>query len=262
MIAIFAAGETTSSFGVGLVYLVLSLLYFVSGVSVLLIQHPGKPSPQNNKSPWQDTLDGFRYVSGSPVVGGLILLSILPFLFGLSINTLLPAFNTDILQAGPDTLGLLMTAMGIGAILGSLVLAKLSSLKKKGYWVIITAATWGLAVAGFGTTDQFIVAMLFISLTGFISAINMSMNRSLVQLQVEQSMRGRIMSIDLMSHGLMPLGVLPIGYIAEEYGIQAGLVVSGLILFGSSLLLGYLTKAVRQIDTGYLVPDEHIDKPS
>ena len=262
MIAIFAAGETTSSFGVGLVYLVLSLLYFVSGVSVLLIQHPGKPSPQNNKSPWQDTLDGFRYVSGSPVVGGLILLSILPFLFGLSINTLLPAFNTDILQAGPDTLGLLMTAMGIGAILGSLVLAKLSSLKKKGYWVIITAATWGLAVAGFVTTDQFIVAMLFISLTGFISAINMSMNRSLVQLQVEQSMRGRIMSIDLMSHGLMPLGVLPIGYIAEEYGIQAGLVVSGLILFGSSLLLGYLTKAVRQIDTGYLVPDEHIDKPS
>ena len=46
--------------------------------------------------------------------------------------TLLPAFNTDILLAGPDTLGLLMTGMGVGAIAGSLVLAKLSSLSKKG----------------------------------------------------------------------------------------------------------------------------------
>jgi len=251
MIAIFAAGNTTSSFGVGLVFLVLSLLYFMSGVSVLLIQHSGRPSSQARKSPWQDTLEGLRYVTGSARVGGLILLSILPFLFGLSINTLLPAFNTDVLHAGPDTLGLLMTGMGLGAILGSLVLAKLSSLKKKGYWVILTGAFWGLAVVGFGTTSQFLVAMLFIGLVGFISAINMSMNRSLVQLQVQQNMRGRIMSIDLMSHGLMPLGVLPIGYIAEEYGIQAGLITSGTILFCSSLLLGYLTKAVRQIDTGY-----------
>ena len=51
------------------------------------------------------------------------------------------------------------------------------------------------------------------------------MNRSIVQLQVSQAMRGRIVSIDMMSHGLMPLGLLPISWIAERHGVQSGLVV-------------------------------------
>ena len=80
----------------------------------------------------------------SPIVGGLILLSIMPFLFGLTINTLLPAFSTDVLQGGPDDLGFLMTGMGVGAILGSLVLAKMGHVHSKGYWLIATGALWGV----------------------------------------------------------------------------------------------------------------------
>jgi len=251
MIAYLAGGDTTSTFGVGWVYMVLSLLYFSSGLSVLLIKHPGHPTQTNRKSPLQDTVEGLKYVANSPIVGGLILLSILPFLFGLSINTLLPAFNSDILLAGPDTLGLLMTGMGVGAIAGSLLLAKLSALRHKGYWLLSTNILWGLSVAAFGLSNAFIMAFLMICCMGFVSAINMSMNRSLVQLQVDQQMRGRIMSIDLMSHGLMPLGMLPIGYIAEHHGVQTGLIVSGCILVFTTLILIGPLKAIRSIDTGY-----------
>ena len=84
------------------------------------------------------------------------------------------------------------------------------------------------------------------------------MNRSLVQLQVEPRMRGRIMSIDLMSHGLMPLGILPIGYIAENVSVEVALVVSGLILFVATLGSGYLMPSVRALGTGYLAPAEPI----
>lgn len=77
------------------------------------------------------------------------------------------------------------------------------------------------------------------------------MNRSVVQLQVDQQMRGRIMSIDLMSHGLMPLGMLPIGYIAEHHGVQAGLIVSGCVLVITTIILTGPLKAIRSIDTGY-----------
>ena len=124
MIAQLADGDTTSTYGVGWVYVVISILYFFSGASVLLIKHAGNPTHAVRSSPFQDTVEGLRYVVRSPIVGGLILLSILPFLFGLSINTLLPAFNTDVLLAGPDTLGLLMTGMGLGAIVGSLLLGQ------------------------------------------------------------------------------------------------------------------------------------------
>ena len=251
IIAIFAEGNTTSGFGVGLVYVILSLLYFVSALSVLYISHPGRPVQIQKKSALKDTQEALRYVVNSPIVGGLILLSILPFLFGLSINTLLPAFSTDVLKGGPDDLGLLMTGMGFGAIIGSLALAKMSSVTKKGFWIIGTGALWGGLVAIFSITNDYLISTIVIGCIGFVSAINMSMNRSVMKLQVAQSMRGRIMSVDMMSHGLMPLGILPIGYIAETTGVQAGLFASGIALLLLTLLFGALMPQVRKINLGY-----------
>ena len=189
IIAIFAEGNTTSGFGVGLVYVILSLLYFVSALSVLYISHPGRPVQIQKKSALKDTQEALKYVVNSPIVGGLILLSILPFLFGLSINTLLPAFSTDVLKGGPDDLGLLMTGMGFGAIIGSLALAKMSSFTKKGFWIIGTGALWGGLVAIFSITNDYLISTIVIGCIGFVSAINMSMNRSVMQLQVAQSMK-------------------------------------------------------------------------
>ncbi len=251
MIAIFADGNTSSAFGVGLVYFVLSSLYIVSAITVIFIGHAGDPSPHDRKSAFEDMAEGVKYVMHSPTVGGLILLSIMPFLFGMSINTLLPAFNTDVLAGGPDDLGLLMTGMGVGAILGSLALAKLGSIRHKGYWLLSTEALWGVSLTAFALTTTFNLAVAAMAMIGFLSAVNMSLNRSLVQLQVEQNMRGRIMSIDLMSHGLMPLGLLPIGYISETVSVEAGLATSGVILCATTIVLGFLMPRIRTIDTGF-----------
>lgn len=251
MIAMFAGGDTTSVFGVGLVYFVLSALYLVSTITVPFIENAGEPIVAPKNTPFNDIIEGLTYVVNSPVVGGLILLSIVPFLFGLSINTLLPAFNTDVLAGGADDLGLLMTAMGVGAIAGSLLLANLGGLRNKGYWLLTTGSLWGVAVTLFGLSSSYPLAMLCIGLVGFISALNMSMNRSLMQLQVSQQMRGRIMSIDMMSHGMMPLGIIPIGWIAETVSVQAGLATSGAILAVVTILLGIYLPKVRAIDTGF-----------
>lgn len=251
MIAMFADGDTSSTFGVGLVYFVLSALYILSAVTVLFISHSGKPVDREKSHPLHEIKEGLAYVIDSPIVGGLIFLSILPFLFGLTINTLLPAFSTDILKGGPDDLGLLMTGLGAGAIIGSLALANMSNLSKKGYWIIATGAGWGILVAIFSQTTTFAAATIVIALIGFISAFNMSMNRSLIQLQVEQHMRGRIMSIDMMTHGLMPLGVLPIGYIAETISVPVALLISGAILCLATLVSGAMMPKVRKINVGY-----------
>ena len=255
MIAIFAAGDTSSTFGVGMVYLLLSVLYFVSALTVLLIKEPGDPTGDGTSTPVDDLVEGLQYAVRSPVVGGLILLSIYPFLFGLSINTFLPAFNTDVLKGGADDLGFLMTSMGVGAILGSLLLARFASAPHKGYWVIGSSALWGLTLALFAVTETYIYVVIFIGLIGFWSAVNMSMNRSLMQLQVAPGMRGRIMSIDMMAHGLMPLGILPIGYIAEHYSVEAGLATSGLVLFFITVVSAIFMPKIRAIDSGYTSED-------
>lgn len=251
IIAVVADGDTSSTLGVGIVYFILTGLYLIASVTVLFIKQPGRVKTVKESKALADVREGLSYVINSPIVGGLILLSIMPFLFGLTINTLLPAYNTDILGGGPNDLGRLMAGMGVGAILGSLGLAKLGGLRKKGFWMFLTCAAWGLGVIWFGNTTTAFWGMFAIGAVGLISSLNMSMNRSLVQLQVSQDMRGRVMSIDMMSHGLMPLGVIPISWLAENYSIQVGLSASGGILFLSTLVLWVLLKQVRQIDQGY-----------
>lgn len=248
LIAWVAAGDTSSAYGVGIVYLMIAALYFVSAVTMLLVRKPGSIKPADDKSPLTDVLDGLRYVRANPPVFGLILLSIVPFLFGMPLNTLLPAFNEDILGGGPDDLGVLMSCMGVGAILGSLMLAAMGGLRNKGLWLIGTCVGWGAFTTAFGSAQAVWLAALLVGAIGWLSAWNMSLNRGLLQLQVSNAMRGRIMSIDMMSHGLMPLGVIPISLIAERYSVAVALEAAGIAFIVAVGLLALCTSSVRRVD--------------
>ena len=73
---------------------------------------------------------------------GLMLIGFIPFMFGMVAVFLLPAFNQDILNGGPDDLGLLMTASGTGAFLGSMILARLGDFSSKGRFMFRAAYFW------------------------------------------------------------------------------------------------------------------------
>ena len=90
---------------------------------MLKVDRPGKVQRNRDTDSWSDMQEGLRYVMEHPRVFALIVLSILPFLFGMPLNTLLPAFNQDVLQGHADDLGYLISAMGGGAIIGSLLMA-------------------------------------------------------------------------------------------------------------------------------------------
>jgi len=119
--------------------------------------------------------------------------------------------------------------MGAGAIVGSILMAGMGDLKRKGLWLLLTCGLWGLVTALFGLSQSALVAMLVIAVIGLLSSWNMSLNRGMLQMAVDDNMRGRIMSIDMMSHGLMPLGVFPISWVAEVYGVGSALMVSGCV---------------------------------
>ena len=248
LIAILADGDKTSTFGVGVVYIVIATLYFVSAATMAFIDQPGKVKQDSKANAWADMKEGLAYVRTNPPVFGLIVLSIIPFLFGMPLNTLLPAFNEEVMGGGPDDLGLLVSAMGSGAIVGSLMLATMGDLRNKGFWLIATCVGWGAATSVFGfSTTTWMVVSIIIGI-GWISSWNMSLNRGMLQMQVEDRMRGRIMSIDMMSHGLMPLGVFPITYIAEVYDVGTALAVSGMAFVVLTLLSVAFIPSVRTTD--------------
>ena len=247
LIAWLAGGDKTSTYGVGIVYVVIASLYLFSALTVLKVDRPGKTQRNRDGDSWSDMREGLRYVLEHPPVFALIVLSILPFLFGMPLNTLLPAFNQDVLQGHADDLGYLISAMGGGAIIGSLLMATMGDMRNKGFWLIVSCLGWGLVTAAFGAFDAQGAALVLIAVIGLLSSWNMSLNRGMLQIQVEDHMRGRIMSIDMMSHGLMPLGVFPISLIAEYYGVGAALVTSGFALMAITLLVAIFLPSVRSI---------------
>ena len=247
LIAWLAGGDKTSTYGVGIVYVVIASLYLFSALTVLKVDRPGKTQRNRDGDSWSDMREGLRYVVEHPPVFALIVLSILPFLFGMPLNTLLPAFNQDVLQGHADDLGYLISAMGGGAIIGSLLMATMGDMRNKGFWLIVSCLGWGVVTAAFGAFDAQVAALVLIAVIGLLSSWNMSLNRGMLQMQVEDHMRGRIMSIDMMSHGLMPLGVFPISLIAEYYGVGAALVTSGFALMAITLLVAIFLPSVRSI---------------
>ncbi len=247
LIAWVAAGDTSSTYGVGVVYLVIAGLYLLSAVSMLLVRRPGDVKEPDGNSPLYDVMEGLRYVRHTPAVLGLILLGIVTVVFGMPLNTLMPAFNEDVLHGGPRNLGFLMSSMGIGAILGSLMLASMGELKNKRVWLVGTCVLWGALMTLFASTRQPWLSAVVVAGIGWLSAWNMSLNRGMLQTQVIPTMRGRIMSIDMMSRGLMPLGVIPISFLAERYSISTALEAAGAAFVVMVLVLAVFTTSVRSV---------------
>jgi len=175
----------------------------------------------------------------------------LPVSFGFSATFLLPAFNQDIIHGGPDDLGLLMTSMGGGALLGSLLLARMGDFNGKGPVMYYAGYFWAVALAGFALTESLFTAMVMGSLTGFFSAIFGSLNMSIVQLAIDPEYRGRVMSMVMMTFGLMPLGVMPVSVLAEFIGIHTALMFAAVLLVLSLWVLAYLFPDLRRIDKGH-----------
>jgi len=258
LIAIFASGHSTSFTGVGIVFFVIAGLYFASMLTTLQMHYVGAPEIRAASTMRADAVEVFRYMRDEKLILGLLIMGFVPFTFGFAAQSLLPAFNHDIIKGGPDDLGLLMTAMGVGALAGSLILARVGDIGGKGRVMFVTAYLWGISIAAFALTSIEWVAMVFGAFTGLFGAVFGSVNMSIVQLTVRPEIRGRVMSINMMTMGLMPLGIIPISAAAEYVGIDVALLISAVLLAVSMVWLGWAFPDLRKIDKGHNVtPPDH-----
>ncbi len=251
IIALFFVDGEIPYFGVGLVYLIIASLYLTAVVTVSFVDITGKSERINDNSVVKDIAEGVSYIARTRVMLGLILVGTLPMMFGFPMQQLMPAFNSVVLEGGPRDLGLLQTAMGIGAIIGTLTLARLGDVGRKGHLLFFGCFMWGAAILLFTLSPTLSVALGLGGFAAIFSSSLMSLNRTMMQLQAPDHLRGRVMSVDQMAHGFMPLGILPIGYLADVLGVQMGLQISAGMLLLTSLLCFWLLPEVRRIDKGH-----------
>jgi MFS family permease len=179
----------------------------------------------------ENLLVGVRYVFKNQYLLSALSLDMFAVLFG-GVTALLPLFASDILNVGPEGLGLLRAAPAVGALLVSVFLIRRPIRKNAGRILLASVAAFGLCILGFGVSESFWISALILALSGAVDAISMVVRGTVVALHSPEHMRGRIAAVNSMFIGSSnELGALESGVAAKLLGTVPS------VLFGGTMTL-------------------------
>ena len=219
-------GIVLGLFGVAAAYAVNSILV-LSIIGALLLMDPIKVAPRGNARGLQMALGGLRYVKSEPVVLSILCLDWLVNLLG-AMRVLLPVFARDVLEVGPEGLGLLYAAPAAGAVTGAFILGAVGVRWKHPAVILMTCMGFGAFIVGFGLSTFFPLSLLMLFGTGLMDVIGEVMRATIVQLRTPDELRGRVTALTIIfTNGGPQLGQLQNGAIASAVGPMEAAVFGG-----------------------------------
>ncbi|MFO0902508.1 MAG: MFS transporter [Pirellulales bacterium] len=205
---------------------------------------------------WRTLLGGVEFVWRTKLVLGALTLDMFAVLFG-GATALLPIFAKDILLAGPEGLGYLRAAPGIGALLVSISMAFLPPLRRAGWTLLIAVAGFGAATIVFGLTRSFPVALVMLFITGALDMVSVIIRHTLVQTRTPDEMRGRVSAVNSLFIGISnELGEVESGFAAHwlrresdpAFGPMAAVVSGGVGTILVVLVTALAVPSIRKYD--------------
>ena len=204
-----------------------------------------EPSKGPQPSIFNDLRSGFVYVIKTPVIFMLLGFNFLMVFFSMSYFTLLPGFAKDVLQVGPEKLGLLMSISGIGSLVGSLMIASMSN-HRRAKVILLGTMISAIGLILFSITTYYWLSVLLLTIVGFGSSARMSLSNVLIQTYVDDNFRGRVMSIYMLEMSVLSILMYPVSMIADVIGPQRVVGVTAAMLVVLLLFL-YSFRAYRDI---------------
>lgn len=221
-------------------WVVFALVAFLGLISVAL---SGKlpsltPPKQSHPAVVQEIIVGLKHINNFPSLKIVILMSLITASLIMPFRFVLPVFVVDVYQKGPAALGLMMTLMGVGAFLGSLILA-IKRDGNRGILLLLISGLSGVVLLVIVLIPNYAVGLLLVAILGITDAGRRIPIQGLIMKISEPEYRGRIMSVYMMTFGIVNLMVLPVGFATEHLGGQwvIGFMALLLILISISLTL-------------------------
>lgn len=192
--------------------------------------------------------EGFAYVWSTPRVLALMTLAYVPRVFAVPYQTLMPVFQKDVLKIGPEGLGLLMAAPGVGAVIAVLTLASLGNrIKHQGRFLVTSIVVLGGFLILFSQITWFPLALVSLVIVGAFQMFFLASTATILQLIVPDELRGRVLSLYMLDRGFMPLGALFAGTAAHFIGAPATVSVMGTIVIVLTALVVWRIPAIRTL---------------
>lgn len=193
-----------------------------------------------------DLIEGVRHSLGFPPIRAVLLLVALVSLLGMPYAVLMPIFAAEVLHGGAHTLGLLMTAPGIGALLGTIYLASRKTIRGAGIRVVAGAITFGAGLIGLGVVHSLPLALIALGFVGLGMIVQLATSNTVLQTIVDDDKRGRVMSLYTMAvMGMTPFGSILGGALAHVIGVPTTFLIGGAICVGGAILFATKIRVLR-----------------
>lgn len=228
----------------------LNGLSFLAVLAALLMMKLPETHPEVRTDPViLQIAEGLKYVWRTPMVRTATALVAVSSLFAFSYAVLLPAYAVDVLRVGEAGLGALNTAVGVGALAGSLIVASLTRFRRKGLLLTVGSLLFPAVLFVFAFSRSFWLSLAALSLIGAGFVTQNATSNTLIQSAVPDSLRGRVMAVfALMFFGTAPFGALQAGSIAQAFGAPMGVAVGAGITLAFALFVFFAVPMLRRVE--------------
>ena len=242
------AGLLIATLGEGVCFLLNGLSFIPVIASLLAMKIRPDVKTKKNTKVLQGLKEGVRYAFGFPPIRAVLLLLALVSFTGMPYTVLMPIFAEQILHGGPQALGFLMGATGVGALAGAMFLASRKNVLGLGRIIVFASSVFGLGLIAFSLSRMFWLSMVLMPITGFGMMVQMTSSNTILQTIVEEDKRGRIMSFYTMAFmGMVPFGSLFAGSVAHTIGAPATVAIGGIACIVGSFAFARKLPSLRKL---------------
>ena len=249
------AGILIAVVGEGPCFALNSLSYLAVLGALFLMKIPPKTfsaSPLDIKAA---IVEGAAYTFASVPIRSILMLVASVSLVAASYTLLMPVFAEDVLQGGPRVYGYLMSATGVGALLGAVFLASRSRLKGLAEIIAGAGVLYGAGFFALSLSSSVAIALIIALVLGFSLMMQMASSNTIVQSMVDDQKRGRVLSLFVMARrGVEALGSLLFGAIAHWAGTPGTLMIGGAVCLAAVAAFTTKLSSIRHASRSF---DEH-----
>lgn len=257
------AGILVASFGESWCFMINSLSFIAIIFTLMQMKIPKKKIKTEKQSHLHILKEGFKYAYRVHPIRDILLLLALVSLMGMPFQVLMPVFAKDILHGGAEALGILMGAIGAGALVGALYLAYKETVIGLGKKLVYSTILFGAGLIIFSLSQWLWFSIIILFFTGLGMMIEITASNTLLQTISEDDKRGRIMSFySIAFMGTVPLGNLLSGVLSDLIGVPYTVLLGGIFcIIGASIFYTRLPEIRNLIRPIYakkeMIPEEY-----
>jgi predicted MFS family arabinose efflux permease len=240
------AGYLIAGVGAAGSFFVQGMLYAASGLIVLAVSFP-PPRARSERSAFADMLEGLRFAASDRAMRLLLVLGALPYLLLIPVWSLFPIYAKDEFAAGPQGLGMLLTAAGLGGTLGSFLANALARVERHALLQAVCIVVMASAILCVAASPTLAMAAVFAFIGGAAEMAHAASNMATLQMSAPEAMRGRIASLTMLFPAMISTGAFIAGPLADLLGVRGASVALALTSIVGTAALVVAAPHIREM---------------